>query len=401
MIGVDISNVWGQVSLQELLALEAEVAAAHEALPPEKGEEPELERILEAAGRIREDSDVCVILGMDGSCLAARGVLELLQGREHNLKKGKPRIFFAGNTLSTRQWNELRDALEGKEFSLIVVSRSAMAPETGIALRGLRWMLERKHGTDKAGSRIYAVTDSEETMLGQMAKAAGWEVFSGAADSVLTAALLPLAAAGTDIEGLVQGAREAEAEFSFPSLENPVWQYAAVRNLLQRSGKAVEVLTSWEPDFASFGRWWQRLFAAAEGRDGKGLILMSAELPGEGQGIPGRRNLFETMVRFACTGPKHTVGSPWNDPDGLNYLEGKTLDQVEEDAWFETVDAHTASGVPVITVECGELTEKTVGQLLRFAELSGQMSAAVGTPAPELESHGTGDPSPTGCGRFW
>ena len=370
MIGVDISNVWGEVSLQELLALEAEVAAAHEALGEPAQTAPETERILETAARIREDSQVCVILGMGGRALAARGILELVQDRVQE----SPRILFAGNTLSTRQWNRMKEELEGKDFSVIILSDTGLERETGIALRGLRWMLERKLGTDKAGRRIFAVADPEQGPLAAMAKEAGWELFAAPCGSVLPAVLLPLAVAGLDVEALIQGAREAEEELEFRSLENPVWQYVAVWNLMQRSGKAVELISAWEPDFAAFGRWWQQLFAAVEG---KGLIPMGVELPGEGQGIHGRRNIFETMVRFTSTGPKHTVGSQWNDPDGLNYLEGKTLDQVEEDAWFETVDAHAAAGVPVITVDCGEPDGKTVGQLIRFLELSCAISARV------------------------
>lgn len=378
MIGVDISNVWGEVSLQELLALEADVAAAHEALPERPEDVPQAERILAAASRIREDSQVCVILGIDGWALAARGILELLQKGWQD----SPRILFAGNTLSTRQWNGLKEELEGRDFSVIVLSASGADMETGIALRGLRWMLERKHGTDKASRRIYAVTAPEQGTLGTMAKEAGWEVFEAASGSALTASLLPLAVAGVDIEEMVRSAREAEEEFDLRSLENPLWQYVAVRNLMYRSGKAVELISAWEPDFSTLGRWWQQLFAAVEGREGKGLLPVPVELPGERLGLGqlalhGRRNLFETMVRFASTGAKHTVGSQWNDPDGLNYLEGKTLDQVEEDSWFETVDAHAAAGVPVITVDCGEPDGKNLARLIRFLELSCAISAGV------------------------
>lgn len=375
MIGVDISNVWGQLALGDLLALEAEVAAAHEALPERNPELPDPERILEAAGRIREDSQVCVVVGMDGSCLAARGALELLQGREYNLKKGpgEPRIFFGGNTLSTRQWNELTGLLEGKDFSLIAVSRSGDSLEAGIAFRGLRWMLERKYGTDRANRRIYVVTDAEEGPLGQMARAAGWELFVTASDSALAAALLPMAVAGIGIREVLEGAQEAAEEFAVRSLENPVWQYAAVRNLMYRGGRTVEVLSAWEPGFQGFGRWWQRLFAGAEET---GLFPAAAELPGERQSL-GQRKVLETMVRFDPPEQKHIIGSQWEDPDGLNYLEGKTLDQVEEEAWLAAVEDHTGAGVPVITLDCGALNERTVGQLMVFMELSCAISARV------------------------
>lgn len=390
MICVDISNVWGQLSLPDLLALEQEVAAAHEAMAEWMETQPrlsegELDRIREAARRIREDSEVCVVVGTDGSCLGSRAAVELLQGPGCNLKKGKgnPQIFYAGNTLSTRQWNELMELLEGKEFSVIAVSRSGSDLEPAIALRGLRWMLERKYGTDKANRRIYAVTETEQGALGQMAREAGWELFDIASDSVLTAAgLLPVAVAGIDMEQMLRGAEEAEKEYDIRSLENPLWQYAAVRNLMYRGGRAVELFASWEPGFRAFGRWWQQLFAAAEGREGKGLLPVAAELPGENGGLEqmirqGKRNLFETMVRFAPPEQKHIIGSLWNDPDGLNHLEGKPLDWVEEQAYLDTVDAHVEAGVPVIAMDCGEVNEKTVGGLFRFLELSCAVSACV------------------------
>lgn len=401
MISVDISNVWGQVSLPDLLALEKEVAAAHEAMAEDVGCLPQLpageqERILEAAQRIREDSEVCVVVGTGGSALAARAAVELLQSACRNLKRGKgdPRIFFAGNTLSTRSWNGLMALLEGVDFSVIAIASEELGPEPAIALRGLRWMLERKLGTDKANRRIYAVTETEEGVLGQMAREAGWEMFLSAAGTVLTAAaLLPMAVAGIDIKQVLEGGKEAETECGIRSLENPLWQYVAVRNLLYRGGKAVEVLASWEPDFRAFGRWWQQLFAGTEGKDGKGLFPVMAELPAGGLGQlirQGERNLFETTVRFAPPEQRYIIGSQWNDPDGLNCLEGKTLDWVEERAYLAAVDAHAEAGVPVITMDCGDVQEKTVGALIRFFEMSCAMSARVlgvaVSPQPEEEN---------------
>lgn len=392
MICVDISNVWGQLSLPDLLALEQDVAAAHEAA--EKREtlsDAEVGRIREAACRIREDSEVCVVIGNSGGCLGARAAMELLQGSFPDPKKGKgdPMILFAGNTLSTRRWNELTGLLEGKDFSVIAVSRTGTEPEPAIALRGLRWMLERKHGTDKANRRIYAVTESEDSALGQMAREAGWEAFFTPSGSVLTAAgLLSMAAAGIDIEKVLQGAAEGDGEYDIRSLENPLWQYVAVRNLMYRGGKAAELLSCWEPGFGAFGRWWQQLFAGAEGRDGKGLLPVPVELPGETGGLErlirqGERNLLETMVRFAPGEQKHIIGSQWNDPDGLNRLEGKTLDWVEEQAYLEALDAHGEAGVPVITMDCAELKEETVGELLRFLELACDVSSRVLGVVPE------------------
>lgn len=403
MINVDISNIWGEVALPDLLAIESEVAAAHEMLMegtgagneyrqwldlPSRESNPEMFRILLAAERIRNDSDVCVIVGIGGSYLGSRAAIELLQGSNRNIGRGKgdPQILFAGNNLSTRHWNELMGLLKDKDFSIIVISKSGTTLEPAIALRSLRWMLERKYGTDVANRRIYAVTDPLDGALRQMAREEGWESFSipsgvGGRYSVLTAAgLLPMAVAGIDIQEIMNGAADAKEEYALGSFESPVWQYAAVRNLLYRGGKAVEILASFEPGFNMFGLWWQQLFGESEGKDGKGLFPATAELTQDlyclGQLIQeGRRNLFETMVRFDPPENALVIGSDWKDLDKLNYLEGKTLAFVDENAFQSTVSAHVDGGVPVIVMDCGELTERKVGELFYFLELCCGVSA--------------------------
>ena len=403
MIRVDISNIWGELALTDLLGIEKEVASAHEMLAdgtgvgseyrdwldlPTREETPEIKKILKAAKRIRSDSDVCVVVGIGGSYLGPRAAIELLQGPNHNIGKGKgdPQIFFAGNNLSTRHWNELMALLENKDFSVIVISKSGTTTESAIAFRGLRWMLERKYGTDAASKRIYAVTDPAKGALRQMAAEEGWESFSipagaGGRFSVLTAVgLLPMAVAGIDILEVLGGAMEAKEEYDLRSFENPVWLYAAVRNLLYRSGKVIEIFESFEPGFKMFGSWWQQLFGESEGKDGKGIFPVSAELTADlhslGQLIQqGQRNLFETMIRFDPPEKKYTIGGDWKNLDGLNYLEGKTLDFVEENAFQGTVEAHVDGGVPVITVDCGALDEKKVGELFYFLELCCGVSA--------------------------
>ena len=403
MINVDISNIWGEVALPDLLAIESEVAAAHEMLLegtgagsqyrewlnlPSREPNPEVFRILLAAERIRNDSEVCVVVGVGGSYLGSRAAIELLQGPNHNIGKGKgdPQIFFAGNTVSTRSWNELIRLLKDKDFSVIVISKSGTTMEPAMAFRSLRWMLERKYGTDGANKRIYAVTDPVDGALRQMAEEKGWESFSipvgvGGRYSVLTAAgLLPMAVAGLDILEMLQGAMDAKENYALGSFENPVWQYAAVRNLLYRGGKAIEILESFEPGFKLFGAWWQQLFGESEGKAGKALFPATAELTADlhsiGQLIQeGKRNLIETMVRFDPPENKVTIDSDWKDLDGLNYLEGKTLDFVEEKAFLGTVSAHVDGGVPVIVMDCGELNERTLGELFYFMELSCGVSA--------------------------
>ena len=403
MIKVDISNVWGQLSLPDLLATEKEVFNAHQTLTEGSGEgndflgwlnlpvaeeTEEIRRIRAAAKQIRETSDVFVVIGIGGSYLGPRAAIELLQGANHNIGKGKgnPQIFYAGNGLSTRGWNELQRLLEGKDFSIAIISKSGTTTEPAIATRALRWMLERKYGTEGAKKRTYAITDPVKGALRQMATEEGWETFVippnvGGRYSVLTAVgLLPMAVAGIDPMEVMAGAVQAKKDYDVRSFENPVWLYAATRNLLYRHGKAIEILESFEPSFKMMGGWWQQLFGESEGKDGKGIFPVSAELTADlhslGQMIQqGERNIFETMVRFDAPENKMVIGGDYKNLDGLNYLEGKTLDFVDEQAFRGTLAAHVDGGVPVITVDMGELNAWKLGELFYFFELSCGISA--------------------------
>ena len=405
MIKVDISNVWGTMSLPELLAMEKDVAAAHMTLTngdgagsdflgwmnlPTAEETAEMRRIQIAADRIRKDSDVFVVIGIGGSYLGPRAAIELMQGPNHNIGKGKgnPQIFFAGNGLSTRHWNELQRLLEGKDFSIAIISKSGTTTEPAIATRALRWMLERKYGTDGARKRIYAITDPVKGALRQMANEEGWETFVippdvGGRFSVLSpVGLLPLAVAGINIRDVMKGAAEAKQAYDLRSFENPVWLYAAVRNALYRKGKAMEIFESFEPGFKMFGGWWQQLFGESEGKDGKGLFPVTAEFTADlhslGQMIQqGQRNIFETMVRFDAPEQKMVIGSDWKNLDGLNYLEGKTLDFVDEKAFLGTLAAHVDGGVPVITMDAGQLNNEKLGEMFYFLELCCGISAYI------------------------
>ncbi len=403
MIKVDISNVWGEISLPDLLAVEKEVAAAHATLTEKTGpgndflgwldlpvSEPteEMVRIQAAADRIRENSDVFVVIGIGGSYLGPRAAIELMQGCNHNIGKGKgnPQIFFAGNGLSTRAWNELQRLLEGKDFSIAIISKSGTTTEPAIATRALRWMLERKYGTDGAKKRIFAITDPVKGALRQMATEEGWETFVippdvGGRYSVLTAVgLLPLAVAGMDIKAIMAGACEAKKAYDLRSFENPVWLYAGVRNLLYRKGKAIELLESFEPGFKMMGGWWQQLYGESEGKDGKGIFPVTAEFTADlhslGQMIQqGERNIFETMVRFDAPEQKMVIGGDVKNLDGLNYLEGKTLDFVDEKAYLGTLAAHVDGGVPVMTMDMGQLNDEKLGEMFYFFELACGVSA--------------------------
>lgn len=405
MITVDISNIWGEVSLHALLSIEKEVFDAHQTLTegtgrgsdhrgwlnlPQREETQELTRMREAADRIRRTSDICVVVGIGGSYLGAQAAIELLQGANRNLGRGKgdPLILFAGNDLSTRRWNELSRQLDGRDFSVIAISKSGTTTEPAIALRSLRWMLERRYGTDGANRRIIAITDPCTGALRRMAEEYDWETFSippavSGRYSVLTAVgLLPMAVAGIDIGAVLAGAADAKERYDLRSFENPVWLYAAVRNLLYRNGKSIEVFSSFEPDFSAFGKWWQQLFSESEGKHGKGIFPVSAvytsDLHTLGQMIQdGERNLFETLVRFDPPEEALPIMPDVRNMDGLGYLEGRTLDFVNEQAYQGTITAHVDGGVSVITMDCGKLDDRKVGELFYFLELSCAVSAYI------------------------
>ena len=403
MIKVDISNIWGQLSLPDLLAMEKEVFNAHKVLTegtgegndflgwlelPTAEETEEIARIRAAAKRIRENSDVFVVIGIGGSYLGPRAAIELLQGANHNIGKGKgdPQVFFAGNGLSTRAWNELKRLLDGKDFSIAIISKSGTTTEPAIATRALRTMLIEKYGAEEANARTYAITDPNKGALRQMAMEEGWETFVippnvGGRYSVLTAVgLLPMAVAGIDPMEVMAGAVEAKKEYDLRSFENPVWLYTAARNLLYRNGKCIEIMESFEPGFKMMGGWWQQLFGESEGKDGKGIFPVTAEFTADlhslGQMIQqGERNIFETMVRFDAPEEKFVIGGDEKNLDGLNYLEGKTLDFVDEQAFLGTLAAHVDGNVPVITVDMGELNAKKLGEMFYFFELACGVSA--------------------------
>ena len=403
MIKVDISNIWGEASLPELLKIEKEIFDAHMLLTEGNGPgndyigwlqlpvaEPteEMRRIQAAAQRIRNDSDAFVVIGIGGSYLGPRAAIELLQGPNHNMGKGKgnPQIYFAGNGLSTRHFNELCRLLEGKDFSIAIISKSGTTTEPAIATRALRSMLEKKYGVEGARKRIYAITDPAKGALRQMATEEGWETFVippnvGGRYSVLTpVGLLPLAVAGIDIEKLMKGAYEATKTYDLRSFENPAWLYVGARNLLYRKGKKIELFASFEPGFRMMGGWWQQLFGESEGKDGKGIFPATAELTADlhslGQMIQqGERNLFETMVRFDAPKDRAVIEFDSKDLDGLNYLCGKSLDFVDEKAYLGTMAAHVDGGVPVITLEMGELSDEKMGEMFYFLELCCGISA--------------------------
>jgi len=369
---------------------------------PQDYDKEEFARIKAAAQKIQAQSQVLVVIGIGGSYLGARAVIELLASPNYNQKeKNTPDIYFAGNGLSTDSLLELISLIGDRDFSVNVISKSGTTTEPAVAFRIFKAMLEERYGTDGARERIYATTDAHKGALKGLADAEGYEEFVvpddvGGRYSVLTAVgLLPIAAAGLDIDSLMSGARRAMNELSVPGLDNPAWQYAAARHALYQSGKKVELLACYEPPFRFFAEWWKQLFGESEGKEGKGLfpasVEFTADLHSMGQYIQeGERLMFETVVKFA---PKGEFIIP-NDPanvDGLNFLSGKPLSFVAEQAMRGTILAHVDGGVPNILLELPSITEDTVGWMIYFFEyvcgLSGHLLEVNPFNQPGVEAY--------------
>ena len=369
---------------------------------PEEYDKEEFARIQAAAKKIRSDSQVLVVIGIGGSYLGARAVIELLGSADHKLSPNKPEIFFAGNGLSTDAMGDLIDYLADKDWSINIISKSGTTTEPAVAFRVFKGLLEEKYGKEAARKRIYATTDAYKGALKGLADAEGYEEFVvpdavGGRYSVLTAVgLLPIAVAGVDIEALMAGAAEAMDILAKPGADNIAWQYAAARNALYDAGKSVELLVGYEPAFRFFAEWWKQLYGESEGKEGKGLfpasVEFTADLHSMGQYIQeGQRILLETVVKFSRS--RRTITIP-NDPDnvdGLNFLTGKSLQFVAEQAMRGTLLAHVDGGVPNLVVEADARDERTVGQLIYFFEyacgLSGYLLGVNPFDQPGVEAY--------------
>lgn len=344
----------------------------------------EFARIQAAAARIRENSDALVVIGIGGSYLGARAAIEMLSHSFYNMlpagKRQGPQVLFAGNNISSTYVAHLLELLEGKDWSINVISKSGTTTEPAIAFRIFREKLEQKYGKEEARKRIYATTDRAKGALKKLADAEGYETFVipddvGGRYSVLTAVgLLPIAVAGIDIEAMMRGAEDASREYANPDLrENGAYQYAAIRNALYRKGKTTEILVNYEPNLHYFSEWWKQLYGESEGKDNKGIypasVDFSTDLHSMGQFIQeGSRNLFETVIQVAEV-PEHiTIGSDPDDLDGLNFLAGKTMDFVNKKAFEGTLLAHTDGGVPNLVVTIRDMTPYTFGWLVYFFE---------------------------------
>ena len=354
---------------------------------PTEYDKKEFERIKKCAQKIRKDSDILLVIGIGGSYLGARAVIEALHSSFSQMKDDKPHIIFVGNNLSPDYINDVIEVLEGKDFSINVISKSGTTTEPAIAFRIFREILEGKYGIKEARKRIYVTTDKKKGALKQLSEAEGYESFVipddvGGRFSVLTAVgLLPIAASGLDIDKIMEGARFAMDKYSDSSLEyNQCYQYAVARNLLYERDKSVEMLVSYNPRMHYFIEWWKQLFGESEGKDGKGLFPSGAEFTTDlhslGQYIQeGRKILFETVLDIEKSNTDITINMDEDNLDNLNYLYGKKLSYVNKMAMQGTIKAHSEGEVPNIIIHIDELNEETVGQLIYFFEKACAMSA--------------------------
>ena len=346
----------------------------------------EFDRILKAAEKIKSDSDVLVVIGIGGSYLGARAAIEFLGHSFANevsreIRKA-PEIYFAGNSISSTYLKDLMDVIGDRDFSVNVISKSGTTTEPAIAFRVFKELLEKKYGKEGAAGRIYATTDKEKGALKNLATEEGYETFVvpddvGGRFSVLTAVgLLPIAASGADITKLMEGAAAArkdaiEKDFA----ENDAMKYAAVRNILLRKGKVVEVLANYEPGLHYVSEWWKQLYGESEGKDQKGIFPASVDLTTDlhsmGQFIQdGNRIMFETVMNVEKSREEIIINEEPVDLDGLNYLAGKNMDFVNKSAMNGTILAHTDGNVPNLRVNIPAQDEYSLGQLFYFFEFA-------------------------------
>ncbi len=371
---------------------------------PVNYDKDEFRRIKESAEKIKKDSEVLVVLGIGGSYLGARAVVEFIKSNNYNLlKKDTPDIYFGGNTISSSAVAELMQLIDGRDFSINVISKSGTTTEPAIAFRIFKEILEKKYGKEEAAKRIYVTTDRQKGALKALADAEGYETFVvpddvGGRYSVLTAVgLLPIAVAGIDIDALMQGAADAREAYASDDLDNnDCYRYAVVRNMLYRDGKAIEMLAAYEPSMTLWCEWFKQLFGESEGKDGKGLFpasaIFSTDLHSLGQYIQqGERCLFETVLWVKE--PKTDVEISFEEAngDGLNFVAGKTVHYVNRKAFEGTVLAHTDGDVPNIILELDKQDEYNLGYMIYFFEkacgLSGYLLGVNPFDQPGVESY--------------
>ncbi len=357
---------------------------------PTDYDKEEFARIKACAKKIQKNCDVLIVIGIGGSYLGARAVIEFLKSPNYNLiKKETPEIYFAGNSISADALTEILGLCEGKDVCVNVISKSGTTTEPAIAFRVFRSLLEKKYGKEGARERIFVTTDKARGTLKQFSTNAGYETFVvpddvGGRFSVLTAVgLLPIAVAGIDIDKLMLGAKSASVQYANPDLkQNDCYKYAAIRNLLYRKGKGIEILAGYEPFSAMLNEWWKQLYGESEGKDGKGIypasVIFSTDLHSLGQFVQdGSRTMFETVIDIADTGASFTIPEDPDNIDGLNFLSGMDLDAVKKTAMQGTILAHVDGGVPNMVLELSERSEFVLGELIYFFELACAISGYI------------------------
>ncbi|MDH5164494.1 glucose-6-phosphate isomerase [Heyndrickxia oleronia] len=417
-ISFDYTNALPFMKKSEVEGLSEFVKVAHEMLHEKKGlgsdflgwvdlplayDKEEFSRIKQAAKRIQNQSDALIVIGIGGSYLGAKSAIEALSHTFHNQINDKTQVYFAGNNISSTYLMHLLELLEGKDISVNVISKSGTTTEPALAFRIFRKYLEQKYGKEEARTRIFATTDQEKGALKKLADAEGYETFVipddvGGRYSVLTAVgLLPIAVAGLDIDHMMAGAAYAARKYNNPELmTNECYQYAAVRNALYNKGKVIELLVNYEPSLHFISEWWKQLFGESEGKDPKGLfpasVDFSTDLHSMGQYVQeGRRNLIETVLQIKKPKIAMTIQEDPNNIDGLNFLAGKTMDEVNKSAFQGTLLAHVDGEVPNLVIELNEMNEYTYGELVYFFEkacgISGHLLGVNPFDQPGVEAY--------------
>ena len=360
---------------------------------PSNYDKKEFNKIKKCAEKIRKDSDILLVIGIGGSYLGARAVIESLSHTFYNYldkdQRKTPQILYAGNNISGTYLEDLIELIGDRDLSINVISKSGTTTEPAIAFRVFREFLENKYGVKEARKRIYVTTDSKKGALRELAIEEGYETFVipnnvGGRYSVLTAVgLLPIAVAGIDIDRLMEGAKFAEEKYSEKNLKyNDCYKYAVLRNILYNEEKNIEILVTYEPKMHYLIEWWKQLYGESEGKEGKGIYPSGAEfttdLHSMGQYIQeGRKNLFETVINIEKIKSSITINLDEDNLDGLNYITGKNLEYVNKKAMEGTIAAHVEGGVPNIVINIEKLNEETMGHLIYFFELACAMSGKI------------------------
>ncbi len=418
----DYSKTAGFISKDEIMNMKTQVESAKDLLLGGTGagndfigwidlpvdyDKEEFARIKKAAAKIQSDSDVLLVIGIGGSYLGARAAIEFLTHSFYNVldkeDRRTPEIYFVGNSISSKYIRDLQDVLKGKDFSINIISKSGTTTEPAIAFRVFKEMLIDKYGKEEANKRIYATTDKARGALKNLANEEGYESFIvpddiGGRFSVLTAVgLLPIAVSGADIDALMQGAADfREKVINTPYEDNPSLLYAAIRNILLRKGKSIEIVANYEPSLHYVSEWWKQLYGESEGKDQKGIypaaVDLTTDLHSMGQFIQdGSRIMFETVINVEESPAEILLKEEEVDTDGMNYLAGKSVDFVNKSAMNGTILAHTDGSVPNLMVNVPTQDAYSLGQLFYFFDfacgISGYLLGVNPFNQPGVESY--------------